>query len=394
MFPKGRNEDPLILFSHIPLFRPDTKTCGPFRERGTIRRGVGTGYQNTLGKQTSIFLLENLRPSAIFRYVVYRTFQLCAYLAAPCSGDNRDYRDYTHSVTLSRGELDVKMTVREVTVKSFSMANQIRRPGFQLFSLVSPPLPPAPPAPQTFADTPCLLPDQYGIYTSVYAPCLSLTMFILFLLTLYRLRHLRAAPPTPISLSPHSTRLSNTPLLHPESAIWSPHTPVVSPAHKSVSPRVGSFHSLRTPNAPTAPALRAFSRPSTPHASPLLSPMLVTHDDDDDESMYPAQYAIPRDGQGQSNGNAWIVDHGEDDRDADYGYGRTSSYFLPAPGVDKKRWSWSWSANVRGRRLNATIRLPGLRDLQETFGRPRWHMLRGMLVDMLAVAWPPVIVWV
>jgi ethanolamine phosphate phosphodiesterase len=63
-----RSTKPVILFSHIPLGRPDTKSCGPLRERGTIRRGVGTGYQNTLGKETTTFLLETLRPSAVFRY--------------------------------------------------------------------------------------------------------------------------------------------------------------------------------------------------------------------------------------------------------------------------------------------------------------------------------------
>jgi hypothetical protein len=61
------DEHPVILFSHIPLARPDTASCGPLRERGTIRRGVGHGYQNTLGKQTTAFLLQTLRPSAIFR---------------------------------------------------------------------------------------------------------------------------------------------------------------------------------------------------------------------------------------------------------------------------------------------------------------------------------------
>jgi ethanolamine phosphate phosphodiesterase len=66
-FPTGRSDKPVILFSHIPLFRPDSKSCGPLRERGTIRRGVGPGYQNTLGKQTTAFLIKTLRPSAVFR---------------------------------------------------------------------------------------------------------------------------------------------------------------------------------------------------------------------------------------------------------------------------------------------------------------------------------------
>jgi hypothetical protein len=60
---------PVILFSHIPLHRAESKKCGPLRERGTIHRGVGHGWQKMLGKHTSSFLLENLRPAVIFRYV-------------------------------------------------------------------------------------------------------------------------------------------------------------------------------------------------------------------------------------------------------------------------------------------------------------------------------------
>lgn len=59
---------PTVLFSHIPLHRAESKQCGPLRERGTIHRGVGHGWQKTLGKQTSAFLLESLRPTIIFRW--------------------------------------------------------------------------------------------------------------------------------------------------------------------------------------------------------------------------------------------------------------------------------------------------------------------------------------
>ena len=56
-----------VLFTHIPLSRPDDINCGPLRERGTILPGIGLGYQNTLGKDATRFLLDNLRPSLIFR---------------------------------------------------------------------------------------------------------------------------------------------------------------------------------------------------------------------------------------------------------------------------------------------------------------------------------------
>jgi hypothetical protein len=62
-------QPPVILFSHIPLYRPEGTDCGPLRERGTIRQGFGTGYQNTLGQDATNFLLQKLKPSLILRFV-------------------------------------------------------------------------------------------------------------------------------------------------------------------------------------------------------------------------------------------------------------------------------------------------------------------------------------
>ena len=71
-----------------------------------------------------------------------------------------------------------------MTVKSFSMAMGIRRPGFQLLSLVSvvpseaslTQLPVPPPL-----DTPCFLPDQLGIYLHVYLRLTFLSLVVLFI---------------------------------------------------------------------------------------------------------------------------------------------------------------------------------------------------------------------
>ena len=62
---------PTILLTHIPLARPEKTDCGPLRDKGTIRQGVGFGYQNTLTEEATKFVLEQLRPSAIFRYVFH-----------------------------------------------------------------------------------------------------------------------------------------------------------------------------------------------------------------------------------------------------------------------------------------------------------------------------------
>jgi hypothetical protein len=67
-------DKPTVLFTHIPLSRPDGTDCGPLREKGTITRGAGHGYQNTLNEEASNFLLQNLKPSIIFRSVIHSLF--------------------------------------------------------------------------------------------------------------------------------------------------------------------------------------------------------------------------------------------------------------------------------------------------------------------------------
>ncbi|KAJ7045658.1 Metallo-dependent phosphatase-like protein [Mycena alexandri] len=160
-FAKSQDQYPVILLTHIPLSRPDRADCGPNRERGTIRRGTGFGYQNTLGKSASDFLLQSLRPSVIF------------------SGDDHDYCEYTHSYD-SAGK---PRRAREVTVKSLSMAMGIRRPGFQLLSLVPPH---SMQGSSSHADSLCLLPDQLGIYLSTYIPFLVLSLIVIFIVNIRR----------------------------------------------------------------------------------------------------------------------------------------------------------------------------------------------------------------
>jgi hypothetical protein len=94
-----------------------------------------------------------------------------------CSGDDHDYCEYWHPTG-----------VKETTLKAFSMAMGVNRPGFQLMSLVPPPpvtegisIPQ-----QTFADVPCLLPDQLQIYFRFYIPLAAVCILMLFYLNLKR----------------------------------------------------------------------------------------------------------------------------------------------------------------------------------------------------------------
>jgi len=149
---------PVVLFTHIPLHRPSDASCGPLREKGTIKQGFGFGYQNLLSDGATEFLLKALQPSLIM------------------SGDDHDYCEYEHTIP-SSGE-----KVLEVTVKSISMAMGIRRPGFQLLSIIS--TVPSPdqitqiPVPPPLL-APCFMPDQLGIYLYIYAPLALLSVLVL-----------------------------------------------------------------------------------------------------------------------------------------------------------------------------------------------------------------------
>ncbi|KAH7908471.1 Metallo-dependent phosphatase-like protein [Hygrophoropsis aurantiaca] len=173
------HSSPVILLSHIPMARPLDASCGPLRERGTIRQGFGFGYQNTLMDDATRYILGVTRPSLIL------------------SGDDHDYCEYVHDLPYSRTQPAGQ--VREITVKSFSMAMGVRHPGFQLLSLTSSAassdtLTQIPSPPLT---TPCLLPDQLGIYLFIYVPFIILSLIFLLIVNIYRYRSRNSHPTFP-----------------------------------------------------------------------------------------------------------------------------------------------------------------------------------------------------
>ncbi|WRT68958.1 uncharacterized protein IL334_005940 [Kwoniella shivajii] len=249
---------PRILISHIPLARPEASTCGPLRERGRILKGAGPGYQNLLGSETSQFLLDALQPSIVF------------------SGDDHDYCEHRHP-----------QGVREVTIKSFSSSTGIRRPGFQLLSLI-PPQPHSYAGSVTHADRPCLLPDQLGVYYRVYTPLAILT--ILYLLG----TNIRAAWQRWSStskggiygdlrsrLSPamiSSETMPSNPTLSARRGMTDRHVPLTLPSRKSSQHLPGTGSTSATPGLGPRP-LRFTSNPSSeqlasrvPSASAPVSP--------------------------------------------------------------------------------------------------------------------------
>jgi len=148
---------PRVLLSHIPLARPRHADCGPLREKGAITRGYGIGYQNLLEEDTTQFLLENLKPTVIF------------------SGDDHDYCELSHTYNLSGSPDGAQYTAREVSIKSFSMAMGIHRPGFQILSI------PANTNSSELFDRPCNLPNQIGLYLRIYLPAIICAVALLAL---------------------------------------------------------------------------------------------------------------------------------------------------------------------------------------------------------------------
>lgn len=156
---------PVLLLSHVPLFRnPDTE-CGAMRERGhALKIQFGYQYQNVLTQALSKDLVSKVSTAG--------------EIAMIFSGDDHDYCDVTHRYNIAipgtksyfpnDDSLKAKyQRIREITVKSFSWAMGVRRPGFLLVSLWNPidsqgktigtPLP-------TVQTHNCLLPDQLTIF--------------------------------------------------------------------------------------------------------------------------------------------------------------------------------------------------------------------------------------
>ncbi|KAF9481518.1 hypothetical protein BDN70DRAFT_876156 [Pholiota conissans] len=397
-----------ILLSHIPLSRSETSDCGPHRERGGIRRGAGPGYQSMLGKQTTSFLLHSLEPLAVF------------------SADNRDYCDYTHVLPGARQySSNPTNSIREVTVKSFSMSSHIRRPGFQLLSLVDP-AKLGNSRSRTWADSPCLLPDQDRIYTSLY---LSSLVFTLLVMVVLRVRGQRRKPLRDLAVLTPSPRSSgrNTPAVLIEtdpaqfSATWSPFSPFIP-----TSPRPALPSHIRTPRSASnstthlVASLPGSPAPSSP--STLLVPMPYSEDDDgeDNDTMYPAQYAMRRDSYSfhQKEDDEWsniqdevYFDTVHDSESVSQSVLLSTSHqseFVSTPHRSRhamalKKRTWSYTFVLKGRRRRISISLPSwssLNNLLDFLGLGSETSLSArkrqsnVLLSVLSVLWPALVAWV
>lgn len=162
---------PVVLLTHVPLYRDPGTDCGPLRERGhAISISGGYQYQNVLTRELSNEVAQKVSNVGDIVHIF--------------SGDDHDYCDVWHRYNvgnIGENRSPKPATVRETTVKSFSWAMGVRKPGFQLLSLWNPvdakgdSLRGSQPTVQTHM---CLLPDQIGILIN-YGKLAGLTMFVL-----------------------------------------------------------------------------------------------------------------------------------------------------------------------------------------------------------------------
>jgi ethanolamine phosphate phosphodiesterase len=164
-FDNAEKSFPSILLTHVPLYRPPGTDCGSQRERGhAIPVQAGYQYQNVLTPLISKHIISKLGVDDAKQ--VY-------------SGDDHDYCEVEHGEFTGR--------IKEITVKSISLAMGVRKPGFLAVSLHNPvevrltadgDEKETEVKRDTIQNHLCLLPDQLAIFTR-YGMLLLLTLLIL-----------------------------------------------------------------------------------------------------------------------------------------------------------------------------------------------------------------------
>ena len=248
---------PRILLTHVPLYRlPDTD-CGPLRESTNHAISVRGGfqYQNVLTADLTSDILRKVQPVLV------------------ASGDDHDYCEVLHAGATGM--------VKEITVKSISLAMGVRRPGFLLVSLWNPAGSKGGTDPPTTANTVqtklCLLPDQLGIF-AMYGVAFMLTKLAL---TLNVIRLWLRSKRNPSSLLPTTTdhrrreKAQSTDDYAISASSWS------STAPNGISTRNSSSGSSSSNSAP---------RPSYGYGIPSASPS--TDDDDDKYAKRPTGASV------------------------------------------------------------------------------------------------------
>jgi len=202
------------------------------------------------------------------------------------------------------------------------------------------------------------------------------------------------------------------------SATWSPSTPTLP-----VSPTGTLPLYIRTPHTPTGTTtVFVASQPGSPN--PASSSVVIPYSDpDEDDTLYPAQYTVRRDGHMRHEDDDWShirrsrEEEGYEmvsDQEARGGNSsghRIQSEFITTPDHTRhfsslrKRIGWSHTFMLGGRVRRISLQLPtwtSVHNFVDFFGlsgsdpvpqrrKDRWM---SVILDGLSVFWPAAIVWV
>ena len=254
------------------------------------------------------------------------------------SADDRDYCDVTHTLPKSGAE------IHEITVKSFSPARHISRPGFHLLSLSL-----AGTSSPTHAHTPCLLPRADGTLVRLYIPALCLTVLVLLVAHMRRAsRAARLRLTTPASPLPCHT----DPKFPPPPAPAAPSPYSASSAYSysyaySNTPPTGSQPRRERERATPAPPRTAPSPPP-----PLTLPPMQEEEEQEDDAVrahylyMPPASPVPGDllARRQYSGRGASPDR----------VGAPTAATGPPP----RAWSFTYAFTFRGRRRRVAVHAP------------------------------------
>ncbi|CAH9076975.1 unnamed protein product [Cuscuta europaea] len=139
------SSSPTVLLTHIPLYRPDGTSCGPYRSSPIINQRINRAdldkeilYQNYITEEQTNFLLELIKPALIL------------------SGHDHDQCTVMHST--KHGD------VKEHTLGTISWQQGNLFPSFMLLSVSNLTLPDGSPPANAVSTTLCFLPLQTYIY--------------------------------------------------------------------------------------------------------------------------------------------------------------------------------------------------------------------------------------
>jgi ethanolamine phosphate phosphodiesterase len=271
---------PSIVLTHVPLYRAPYTDCGPHRERGhAIAVQEGYQYQNVLTPLISKDIISKIGVEDVTQ--VY-------------SGDDHDYCEVEHGEFTGR--------IKEITVKSISLAMGVRKPGFLAVSLHNPvDLSPDVKVEEkgsrvkrnTIQNHLCLLPDELAILVR-YVFLLALTLLILAIEAVVTRNSESGKPLLPLSkeqagpinhgpIFPHAVALtSSSSSSLPEQTLAVGSAISAHRMPRSGSPRLGGYGNLPLEPRSSSPSK---ARLATSFAPAKSTNIMSNGGDDDDWGM-------------------------------------------------------------------------------------------------------------